>query len=197
MKEISEISDNELLYMLRQKSDIALSILIRKYHDDAQRSISRNVVGHFLLVNRSDFYQLTLIKLIEAIESFREDKEASFRTYYHKVLRYCFVDQIRRNNSNQALYDKEFKEYNTCIGEYHQQYALSDKQEKQKNSLYEAIGKDNTLFSELEKKIIVLRGYGYSYKEIAEYYGIHTKKVDNTLRKIRKYDERKAKDKIH
>lgn len=123
MKEISEISDNELLYMLRQKSDIALSILIRKYHDDAQRSISRNVVGHFLLVNRSDFYQLTLIKLIEAIESFREDKEASFRTYYHKVLRYCFVDQIRRNNSNQALYDKEFKEYNTCIGEYQQQYS--------------------------------------------------------------------------
>lgn len=187
-----EMEDNELLYMIRQKDEVAFSCLEQKYQSEIQACL-----GHYLKLNHrhqdmEDFYQMALMKLIESVEEYQWN-HSSFHCYYFNVLRNSAIDVLRSMNTfnaRQDLYTVSLDmiiedndgshTYMETLGECH---AKKDTYESIVYSEFEDLKKG---LSEMEVEILKLRSLGSSYRQIAQDLHISKKKVENTMVKVRK-----------
>lgn len=189
-----EENDYELLYMLREKDDAALSLLIKKY-DGLIMNLIRKYLGCFHDEDAmQEQHQLSLLKLLQAIEDYREDKETTFSYYFIKIIKYSLIDAYRTHTSTtgEIFYgilsmDAEIREGDLTykladlIGEDDSNVVIS---EELHTRYLDACSKMTTL----EKLILDLRILGFSYQQIADKLHMDIKKVDNTIQKVRVAD---------
>ena len=76
-------NDYELLYLIHTGCEEALDVMFKKY-----QGLIVNTINSFHIVSRmfEDFYQESLLVLNYAINTFDENKEASFFTYFELLL---------------------------------------------------------------------------------------------------------------
>ena len=188
-------SDEELLYMVRQKDEIALDILISKFSNGFD-IMCRNLLKKQGRNDYDDAKQMAMLGFLSAIETYRNDKEASFR-YFAKMCAEREVRSMLRKERVKGLYahhrsisldqsiseeegaylldfvENTYPEYNPSWSyEYNRLEALC-------NEEYKSLGDE-------EKRIFELWSGGMSYKEIAQEVNIKVKTVDNILQKVRK-----------
>ena len=86
-------NDNELLYLINQKDDDALEILINKY-----KPLINNRIKSFKIRTRDydDYYQECLITFINVIKKFREDKNGIFNLYLDCAIRNTIKSLMRK-----------------------------------------------------------------------------------------------------
>lgn len=70
MENTNRKNDYELLYMYRQMEDVALHLLMQNYSVKVWRMIYQHSTG-MNQRNREELYQLCMIKLTEAIDSYQ------------------------------------------------------------------------------------------------------------------------------
>ncbi len=111
-------NDNELLYLLKENSEEAMQILIKKYSIYIKLKIKQmNVEKSYY----EEFYQEGLITLNRAIKTFDELNKSSFFGYFDLILTRKFIDIFRKISRNKKTFSNvEFEEYfidDSCIKE--------------------------------------------------------------------------------
>lgn len=190
-KKWSELNDYELLYMIRQQDEMAFQYLFKKYEYYLKALIAENWKCSFSLFDESDLLQLSYLKVLDAVDCYRENKDCSFLTYMTLcVVRYLaglrrmeirhkppfsLQNEIReasrvvyedRLENNQRLYEPSY---------YIEFKSLLEKTKEFMNSL-----------NEKDKKVWECLTAGLSYKEAAKRLEITTKAYDNAVYRIKK-----------
>lgn len=187
-------NDYELLYMIYQKDDEGLRLLIMKYEKimyvfyQSQMSMMYHIRWYI------DQYQIGRIVLLKAIENFRFDKNVSFRHFYLFLLKNEMRNIVRRNQTQYHTYgfSPEFLIYE-CGEDYLEDVWKETNPSMQADWLVRCEETRNDILKvedslrPIEKKIVRLRLYGYTYNEISKILKVSLKKVDNTLYKVRNW----------
>lgn len=185
-------NDYELLYLIRQKDEMAFTVLMNKYEETASMLIKKYVGSYNTGLSNEDYLQMARLKLVQTIEDYREDQESSFYHFFCSVFHNLLIDCYR-----QSAHERRVVSLDYCIQEDDGSYCLLDIMEKPNESFavsYEfqyRVNSRKEILSNMEKRILDLRALGYTYRQIADTLHIKVKKVDNTLQKIRK-DREKA-----
>lgn len=183
-------NDYELLYLIRQKNDMAFALLMKKYEEIAVMLMKKYSRTYKIGISEDDYLQMARIKLLQSINEYREDQEASFYHYFCNVFHNLLIDLYRH-----SLREKHIVSLDSCIQEEEGSYCLLDIMEKPNESFYVSyefqhrVNSRKETLSSLEKRILDLRALGYTCQQIADTLHIKAKKVDNTLQKIRKDKE--------
>ena len=145
------------------------------------RIIARSIEIAGLDLDYDDLFQVGNIGLLRAISSYKEDSNATFRTYASRCIHNAIIDELRKKSPISTV----------SIGDE----PLVDKIPSPIDPEKDYIDKENasllfdTIQSTLsEAEFEVLRFYldGMSYQEISTKLDMEKKKVDNTLYSIKK-----------
>lgn len=178
------------------KHDEALSLLINSYRSDVEKMIRKHYLKGFRQIDEEDLNQLALVQMVEALQTYREERGVPFLNYYLFILKNAYINMKRslfsygkENDRNALSLDQQVSEENASyLSEYipstYHEYQADSKMVKQQ--FWSMIKKILDDLSEIEQQVFAMRQIGYSYKEIAETLGVSEKKVDNTLAKIRR-----------
>jgi len=189
-------NENELIYMIRQKDQIALETLLKKYRTMIDCKIAEIVFDKRLYrQQRDDLRQLGYILLHECLDSYNYSKTAKFSTFFGFCFERKIRNQIRSYYSNNGMHLKslsldqpvdengEFTLGENIPSNYPEYRADSMINYHDLLKLLKEVIAD---FSPLEKRICRLKQAGFSYKEIVSDLACNYKKVDNTMQKFRR-----------
>ncbi len=182
----TKYNDYELLYLIRQKNEIAFMILMRKYERVARYLIQKYVGEDISLLIKEDYLQNGRLKLLQAVEDYREDSNSSFYHFYCEIYHNLLIDYYRKSQRRNCAISLDEPIYGSDSN-----YCLLDIMESSADYIsvssesLERIQKRKAILNSMEKKIVDLRALGYTYQQIADLLKINIKKVDNTLQKVR------------
>lgn len=187
-------NDYELLYLIYQKDDESLALLMMKYENIMYMFFQSQVSLMYRMKGHVDEYQIGRIVLIKALENYRLDKDASFRHYYLCLLKNEMRNTVRKNDIylRTNLISTEFLIHECEEGYLDGVWRTSAASMQadwiiHSEDIKNRILKLEASLSEVERKIFRLRIYGYSYQEISHVLNVSIKKVDNTLFKVRNH----------
>ncbi|TDW16727.1 RNA polymerase sigma-30 (SigH) subunit [Breznakia blatticola] len=188
-------NDNELLYLIRQGDEEALSLLIDAY----KRIIRAYVHGYSCKVKTScdleDLYQECIIALYKAANTYKETMDCKFSSYYRVVMERTCYNYLRsaynlKNRANQSLLSLDqyvCEQGGLLIGDIiacdpciEPTWAFEIKQ--QMVSIRRCVKN----MGEKEQKIFTLWEQDYSYKEISRILSEAEKTIDNTMYRLKK-----------
>ncbi len=193
----ASVSDYELIYYVRQNDEESQSLLIQRYHRTIWAIIHSLVPAPKpAYIDLDDLYQEGMIGLLEAVNNYKENMDASFGTF----ARVCVEREIRsllrkyRSGSYSLLSNAVSLDMSVSEDE---NIVLMDTVACPKNDFnpvyasYVSWAQDQVPFirktlNETEWKVYQLHCLGYSYKEISKAVSCSEKDVDNILQKIKK-----------
>lgn len=185
-----KINDYELLDQIHSCSEDANEIILYKY-----RPLIINVAKKMITycnggVDLNDLIQEGMLGLNEAINSFREDKEANFgtyaricierkmlslvkstRTYKNKILN----ESISIEDEEDVIIDKFLIDNTSNPG------TMIEDHDYQENILKRL----DSQLTDFEKQVFELKQNDFNYKEIADILEKDSKAIDNALQRIK------------
>ncbi|MGX8832773.1 sigma-70 family RNA polymerase sigma factor [Amedibacillus sp. YH-ame10] len=183
-------NDYELIYLIHSNDEIALRLLLEKYEGFAKATIKRYKKNMDRKICYDDLMQLARIKLLQAVDNYRVDCDVAFFCYYADVFRNAMIDDYRERFTYKSACERFTLSLDMQVRDIYEQYTYLDIMESQTTEIpatvCDRILKAKRKLSPMEKRIFDLRMQGYTYVQISQQLQINTKKVDNTLRKIRK-----------
>lgn len=181
-----------------------LVIRFKQYKDDESfiklQKIYGGLIVHYALEmhmttkklneDLEDCIQILWVCFLNSIDKFDETKEKSFVSF----LVVCFNSKIK--NHIRDLKRKNGKLYSVSIDtklKENENFSYIDILEDKENSLekkYEMNEAVDSLYqtvdiNDFERQVFVLYLYGYEYKEIGKILNCPTKKIDNTIKKVK------------
>lgn len=193
-EDFNELSDEELISLIRSDNKDALDFLLSKYKDLVYMKVSKYfIVG----AERDDIVQEGMIGLYKAIKSFKEDKHNSFRTFANMCIERQLITAIKTSNRQKHMPLNSYLSLNTSAYDEDEDKTLIDvinnntvedpldtitKKEYYK-SVEDSIDKSLSTF---EKQVLKKFIKGDSYVKIAEELDSPVKSVDNAIQRIRK-----------
>ncbi len=189
------LTDEELVKMAQEGSATAEEFLITKYKELAKKKSS----AYFIIGgDNEDVIQEGMIGIFKAIREFREDKNASFRTFAEICVNRQIISAIRKANlrKHQILNESVSLSQEGSYGYEDDEKTLEDRlpaKDDDPESLMlmkevvEFLKADSgEIFSPLEKKIWGKMLQGKGYREIASELHRSSKTVDNAIQRIKK-----------
>ena len=203
-RSLEEVSDEDLVELVRCGDDAALEYLIHKY-----KTFVRGKARSYFLIgaDREDIVQEGMIGLYKAIRDFRDDKLASFKAFAELCVTRQIITAIKTAtrqkhvplNSyislDKPIYDEES---DRTLLDILGGARVLDPEELviNREEFADIETKMTDLLSELERNVLSLYLDGRSYQEIALDLSRHVKSIDNALqrvkRKLEKYLEERA-----
>ena len=188
----SDLSDNELLELIgTKKNNEAMETLIKRYGPLMTRqSRSLYIIG----ADEEDLIQEGMIGLIKAINDYKPDRGASFKTFAFTCVRRQMLTAVSSSNSQKntplnhyiSIYGDENSEYMSPLDEI-DSGVITNPEEIMMARLRETdiLKTIDMKLSKLE--IMVLKEYltGASYEEIGLRLGKPAKSIDNAIQRIR------------
>ena len=193
MKENS-YNENELVYMVRQGDERSLQLLLELYRPRIRSIIRKNCTYQLQLRHQEkDLQQIAAQALFRAVFDYREHHGIRFSTFAANVIRNALIDYQR------AQYRRDFSLHHDLLAldapVLGNRYGtLADQLPNPRIEDLSALKQQESLLkkhlSSVEYEIYRLRNLGYTYPQIAERVKVNRKKVENTLRKIRRMMEK-------
>ena len=181
---VTEFLDNELLYMIHQGDEQALQILFKKYEMRIYIMIYQYIgINSAEQQDKEEMKQLAYIKLMQTVNSFREEKITSFAYFYQQILKNAFVDYFR--NKSRGIYTVSLQELEAKEGDNVYKENETEKVSINQEELQYLLRKKGIQLKKIEMKVLHLRLQGYSYQEISSSLNISNRQVEYILRKLR------------
>lgn len=190
-----EYSDNQLISMVRESSEEAKDILYEKYLyiiDIEMKKYSR--MARLLGYDINDLYQDALLGFSDALNSYRDDKDASLPSFISLCVDRKLQVSIKKAGrlKNKMLNDSLSLEYIYESFTSPLMDILSDNMEndplenivKEENK-EELVKKIKSSLSEQEYEVYLLMVNGLKYDEIATLLDKDLKQVDNAMQRIK------------
>lgn len=185
-----EFNDYELLEQIYSCSEDANEILLYKYRplivSEAKKYIKYSHGG----VDLNDLIQEGLLGLNDAINSFRDEKEANFGTYAKLCVQRKMTNLIR---STMTYKNKILNDYVSIDNDEEEpvDYFLVDNSTNPVNMILDydfqsrVLSKVSDKLSDIEKEVLELKINGFTYKEIANLLEKDAKAIDNCIQRIK------------
>ena len=191
---LSELDDEELVYMAREGDEEALEFLINKY----KNFVRAKARTYFLVgADREDIIQEGMIGIYKAIRDYRSDRLASFRAFAELCITRQIITAIKTATRQKHIPLNSYVSLNKPVFDDESERTLldvmvpgvtTDPEELliSQEEVADIEGKMDELLSPLEKEVVDLYLEGKSYVEIAEQLGRHVKSVDNALQRVKR-----------
>lgn len=149
---------------------------------DAYRPLAKYVARSYYLkgADAEDVLQIATIGLFRAVQTYRFDCNASFKTYATNCMRNLLLDEIRKSKPNEVE-PLAIDDFEDILPTDTPENAFI---EKEASESLESLLAD--VLKPMEANVLKLYMESLSYEEIALQLGIERKKVDNTLYAIKK-----------
>ncbi len=191
------MDENELLYLYRQKDEIATQQLMEQYHRLVWSIVFRfkGAMEH-LCINKDDLFQEGMCGLMEAIECYRDELAVPFKNFACLCIERQIRSLVRKHKGqsygllhNSISLDKVISEDEQLM--VMDTIANTDRHTDPVWQFYfrehcQTLLQTTQTLSIKEKKVLYYRYLGYSYQEIADLCKCNFKAVDNTLQKIKR-----------
>ena len=186
MKKYEQYTDEQLLEILHQGDQNVMDYLIEKYKTMVRQKAR---VLYLAGGDQDDLIQEGMIGLFKAIQDYREDKEASFRTF----AQLCVERQLYR--AIQSSNRRKHQPLNGYISMDGEEWEAETKKMFQQSPESLFIARENAQqvedaiskeLSEMENQVLVLYLRGNNYLEIAEQLDKTPKTIDNAIQRIRR-----------
>ncbi len=190
----NEMSDEDLINIIKSGDKLALEFLIDKYKDLVNMKVSK-----FFMIGaeKEDIVQEGLIGLFKAVKSYNPDKQNSFKTFANLCIERQLITAIKSSNRQKHMPLNSYLSLNGVAYEDDEDSNLMDifnahqiedpldtitKKEYYK-TVESAIDKSLSTF---EKQVLDRYMQGESYVQIAEKLDTPVKSIDNAIQRIRK-----------
>lgn len=188
----SDLSDNELLELInKEKNNDAMETLIKRFGPLVTRqSRSLYIIG----ADEEDLIQEGMIGLVKAVNDYKADKGASFKTFAFMCVRRQMLTAINNSNNRKNI---PLNHYISIYGDGNGDYVSPlDEMDSgvitNPEDIMLARLQETDLIKVIESKLSkfehqVLDEYltGASYEEIGERLGKTAKSIDNAVQRIR------------
>lgn len=188
----SDLSDNELLELInKEKNNDAMETLIKRFGPLVTRqSRSLYIIG----ADEEDLIQEGMIGLVKAVNDYKTDKGASFKTFAFMCVRRQMLTAINNSNNRKNI---PLNHYISIYGDGNGDYVSPlDEMDSgvitNPEDIMLARLQESDLIKVIESKLSkfehqVLDEYltGASYEEIGERLGKTAKSIDNAVQRIR------------
>ncbi len=183
-------NDNELLFLISENNEQAFEMLIEKYDHVVQNIVNKyKAKASSIGLDIKDLKQEGLIGLTTAVKTFRDAKEASFKTYANILIERQILDLIK---SHDRL---KYRLLNNAI-------SLDTFSVEEQQSLYEKVERNDVtpeiklidlesrkeivkLLTPFELKVYELKLDGKSNKEISSILDKNSRSIENTIQRIK------------
>jgi len=194
-KAYNDMSDEELIDVIKVGDKQALNYLMSKYKETVNIKVSK----YFIIgAEREDIIQEGLIGLYKAIKGYNSDKENSFKTFANLCIERQLITAIKTSNRQKHMplnsylslstsaYDNEESE-STLLDVFDAKTMEDPLETITKKEYYNSIGSaiDKNL-SDFEKQVLNRFIAGESYVQIASKLNTPVKSIDNAIQRIRK-----------
>ncbi len=191
----NSMNDEELIELIKTGDKYAIDFLIEKYKD----LVNMKVGKYFMIgAEKEDIVQEGMIGLFKAIQSYKPDKQNSFKTFANLCVERQLITAIKSSNRqkhlplnsylslNQNAFDGE--DNDTELLEVFNSNTIEDPLDTITKKEYYAKVETaiDKMLSDFEKKVLTRYIKGESYTEIAEKLDAPVKSVDNAIQRIRK-----------
>ncbi len=188
-----DIADGELIYMVHESSDEAKDCLFKKYNHVIDIEISKyRKVAQIIGYDYNDLYQDALVGFMDAINTYRDDKDSSLGTFIslcvNRKINASIIKAQRLKNKifNDALrleYVYDDKPLKDMISDNGLNDPLLKMVKQEINDEFDS--KIKEALSDNEYCVYALMICGIKYNEIAEVLDKKPKQVDNTIQRIK------------
>ena len=191
------MNDEELIELIKSGDKYAIDFLIEKYKDIVNAKVSK----YFMIgAEREDIVQEGMIGLFKAIQSYKPDKQNSFKTFANLCVERQLITAIKTSNRQKhqplnsylslssSAYNSDDEENNSEMIEYFDSHTTEDQLEMiTKKEYYQKVENAiDTSLSNFEKQVLQRFIKGESYVDIAAKLDAPVKSVDNAIQRIRK-----------
>ena len=193
-EEYSQLSDDELIEVIRDGDKDAQEFLIKRYKNFVlAKSRSYFLVG----ADREDIVQEGMIGLYKAIRDYQIDRLASFRAFAELCITRQIITAIKAATRQKHQPLNSYISLNKPIYDEESDRTLLDVLKGGKLSNPEKVfisqeqydlieNKINEMLSDLEYDVLQEYLKGKSYKDIADSLDKHVKSVDNALQRVKR-----------
>ena len=192
--DFSNMTDEELISLIKSGNNHALNFLIEKY----QELVNMKVGKYFIIgAEKEDIIQEGMIGLFKAIKSFNSKKQNSFKTFANLCIERQLITAIKTSNRQKHMPLNSYLSLNTSAYEEDQStplleifnsHSIEDPLDTiTKKEYYKLVEStiDKSL-STFEKEVLKRFVQGESYVTIAERLDAPVKSIDNAIQRIRK-----------
>ena len=191
-----ELSDEEIVRVIKDGDKNALEYLIVKYKDLVQMKVSRYyIIG----AEREDIVQEGMIGLFKAIKNFDIEKQNTFKSFANICIERQLITAIKSSNRqkhmplnsylslNTAAYDNNEEDSVELIDTFDSKTIEDPLETVMKKEYYSEVESAvNKSLSKFEKQVLDRFIKGESYVTIAQKLDSPVKSVDNAIQRIRK-----------
>lgn len=185
-----EFNDYELLDQIHSCSEDANEILLYKYRPLIVSIAKKYIKYSHGGVDLNDLIQEGLLGLNDAINSFRDEKNANFGTYAKICVQRKIANLIK---STMSYKNKILNDYIPIDNDEDEpiDYFLADNSKNPINMVEDydfqnrLLDNLNEKLSDIEKEVFELKLSGFSYKEIANLLEKDSKSIDNCIQRIK------------
>lgn len=192
--DLGTMTDEKLISLIKSDNKDALDYLLNKYKELVYMKVSK----YFIIgAERDDIFQEGMIGLYKAIQSFKEDKHNSFKTFANMCIERQLITAIKTSNRQKHMPLNSYLSLNTATNDEDDDKTLLDVLNNHtvedpletitKKEYYKAV--EDTIdksLSDFEKQVLIKFIKGDSYVKIAEELSSPVKSVDNAIQRIRK-----------
>ncbi|MFC4765966.1 RNA polymerase sporulation sigma factor SigH [Effusibacillus consociatus] len=198
VKDLDELSDEDLVEAVREGNDEALEYLINKY----KNFVKAKARSYFLIgADREDIVQEGMIGLYKSIRDYRDDKLTSFKAFAELCITRQIITAIKTATRQKHIPLNSYVSLDKPIYDEDSDRTLldvicgsrvSDPEELLINQeeFVDIELKMGEILSDLERKVLMLYLDGRSYQEIAVDLKRHVKSIDNALQRVKRKLER-------
>ena len=186
MNKYEQYTDEQLVEIFRQGDQNVMDYLIEKYKTMVRQKAR---VLYLAGGDQDDLIQEGMIGLFKAVQDYREDKDASFRTF----AQLCVERQLYR--AIQSSNRRKHQPLNGYVSMYGEEWEAETKNMFQQSPESLFIAQENAQLventirkelSEMENQVLILYLSGNNYLEIAEQLDKSPKTIDNAIQRIRR-----------
>jgi len=192
--EFCKMTDEEIISLIKSDNKEALNYLLNKYKELVYMKVSK----YFIIgAEKDDIFQEGMIGLYKAIQSFKGDKQNSFKTFANMCIERQLITAIKSSNRQKHMPLNSYLSLNTSGYEDDDDKTLMDVINNNtvedpldtitKKEYYKTV--EDTIdksLSDFEKQVLRKFIKGDSYIKIAEELSSPVKSVDNAIQRIRK-----------
>ena len=188
-------NDFELLYMINNNCQNSVELMLEKYNPLVwKNTFSFKKYSMPNGVEHQDLYQEGRIALLDSIYSYKSLMSVPFYSFTKVCIERKMWTYVRKFNSeasklfynslslDMAVTEDENVYLHEMVAEDPQDYSAFITYREQLKNLID----NDDLLEEFELSVLVLKLLGYSYTESAEILNCSSKKIDNTLQKVKR-----------
>lgn len=162
MKNLTNLTDQQLIHLYMDGNADALSTLVLRYKDKIFTSIYLLVKDKYLA---EDMFQDVFIRVIDTLKSGRYTDEGKFLPWALRIAHNMCVDHFRKVKRSPSIKTSDDRD----IFEVLNFNEASPEQKMMQNQSHDRIRKMIDMLPEDQREVIILRHYAdLSFKEIAE-----------------------------